>query len=191
MLKLIVGLANPGEQYQKTRHNAGAWWIEALKEQFPCELKLESKYKALFGQAVINHRKYALMIPQTFMNLSGQSVAAYANFYKLEPEQILVVHDELDIPPGEIRFKHSGGFGGHNGLKDIGSKLGSKDFYRLRIGIGHPGNPKQVSGYVLKKPKPEDKNQIDDAIQYSLKHLDDLLSLKMTELQNNLHAYKP
>ena len=157
-LRLIVGLGNPGSQYQGTRHNAGEDFIESLARRFSGELKLDSKYFGRTGEILISHKKVKLLIPTTFMNRSGQCVAALANFFKIQPEEILVAHDELDMPPGLAKLKFSGGHGGHNGLRDIISHLGnSRDFYRLRIGIGHPGSAKLVSDYVLKKASPDDR----------------------------------
>ena len=138
-IKLIVGLGNPGNQYEKTRHNAGFWFIDTLASQLGETLKHESKFHGEVVKTAINYRNVWLLKPDTFMNKSGLAIAALANFYKIEPEEILIVHDELDIPPGSIRFKVGGGHGGHNGLRDTVAKMGSKSFQRLRVGIGHPG----------------------------------------------------
>lgn len=138
-IRLLVGLANPGPEYARTRHNAGAWVVEELARVHNISLREESKYYGLTGRIMANGQDLRLLIPTTFMNLSGKSVAALANFYQIKPEEILVAHDELDLPPGVAKFKKGGGHGGHNGLRDIISKMGNnKDFYRLRVGIGHP-----------------------------------------------------
>lgn len=138
-IRLLVGLANPGPEYARTRHNAGAWVVEELARVHNINLREESKYYGLTGRIMANGQDLRLLIPTTFMNLSGKSVAALANFYQIKPEEILVAHDELDLPPGVAKFKKGGGHGGHNGLRDIISKMGNnKDFYRLRVGIGHP-----------------------------------------------------
>ncbi len=140
-IDLIVGLGNPGRQYEDTRHNAGAWFVERLARQHHANLSNDAKYKALTGRATINGHDVRLLIPTTFMNVSGQAVAPFANFFKIPAERILVAHDELDLPPGVAKLKQGGGHGGHNGLRDIISKLGNnKNFARLRIGIGHPGH---------------------------------------------------
>lgn len=169
-VELIVGLGNPGQNYERTRHNAGADLCLELAKSHHVELKHEAKF---FGDTVkitIDNRDVRLLIPTTFMNRSGQSVAALARFYQVPVEAILVVHDELDLPPGAARYKKGGGHGGHNGLRDIIQSLGNnKDFARLRIGIGHPGNARQVADYVLKKASPSEQqlilNSIDDALR--------------------------
>ena len=169
-VELIVGLGNPGQNYERTRHNAGADLVLELAKSHHVELKHEAKF---FGDTVkitIDNRDVRLLIPTTFMNRSGQSVAALARFYQVPVEAILVVHDELDLPPGAARYKKGGGHGGHNGLRDIIQSLGNnKDFARLRIGIGHPGNARQVADYVLKKASPSEQqlilNSIDDALR--------------------------
>jgi len=165
VIKLIVGLGNPGPQYSQTRHNAGVWYTQALANAYSIPLELETKFFGSLGRGLIENRDCRLLIPNTFMNLSGKSVAAVANFYKIEAEEILVAHDELDIPSGTVKLKQSGGHGGHNGLRDIISSLGNcRDFHRLRIGIDHPGNKNQVSNYVLSKASPIDQKAIDESI---------------------------
>lgn len=169
-VELIVGLGNPGPNYERTRHNAGADLVLELAKSLNVELKHESKFFGDTAKVAIDGRDVRLLIPSTFMNLSGKSIGALAKFYQIAPEAILVVHDELDKPPGEARFKKGGGHGGHNGLRDTIKCLGnSKEFARLRIGIGHPGNAKQVADYVLKKASPNDQqlivNSIDDALR--------------------------
>lgn len=169
-VELIVGLGNPGPNYERTRHNAGADLVLELAKSLHVELKHESKFFGDTARVTLDGNDVRLLIPSTFMNLSGKSVNALAKFYQIAPEAILVVHDELDKPPGEARFKKGGGHGGHNGLRDTIKCLGNnKEFARLRIGIGHPGNAKQVADYVLKKASPNDQqlilNSIDDALR--------------------------
>jgi PTH1 family peptidyl-tRNA hydrolase len=169
-VELIVGLGNPGPNYERTRHNAGADLVLELAKSLHVELKHESKFFGDTARVILDGHDVRLLIPSTFMNLSGKSVNALAKFYQIAPEAILVVHDELDKPPGEARFKKGGGHGGHNGLRDTIKCLGNnKEFARLRIGIGHPGNAKQVADYVLKKASPSDQqliiNSIDDALR--------------------------
>ncbi len=169
-VELIVGLGNPGPIYERTRHNAGADLVLELAKSLHVELKHESKFFGYTARVTLDGHDVRLLIPSTFMNLSGKSVNALAKFYQIAPEAILVVHDELDKPPGEARFKKGGGHGGHNGLRDTIKCLGNnKEFARLRIGIGHPGNAKQVADYVLKKASPNDQqliiNSIDDALR--------------------------
>lgn len=169
-VELIVGLGNPGPNYERTRHNAGADLVLELAKSLHVELKHESKFFGDTARVTLDGRDVRLLIPSTFMNLSGKSVNGLAKFYQIAPENILVVHDELDLPPGVSRFKKGGGHGGHNGLRDTIKCLGNnKDFARLRIGIGHPGNAKQVANYVLKKASPDDQqliiNSIDDALR--------------------------
>nr|MDQ2995055.1 aminoacyl-tRNA hydrolase [Pseudomonadota bacterium] len=153
LIKLIVGLGNPGPQYASTRHNVGAWLVEELARQHHTALRADTKFLGQYCKIRLGDQECLLLVPTTFMNLSGQSVKALAQYYKIAPEEILVAHDELDFPTGQIRFKHDGGHGGHNGLRDIISHLHSKTFHRLRIGIDHPGNRDDVVGYVLKPPR--------------------------------------
>ena len=169
-VELIVGLGNPGPNYDRTRHNAGADLVLELAKSYQVALKHESKFFGDTAKITIDGRDVRLLIPTTFMNRSGQSVAALARFYQVPVEAILVIHDELDIAPGAARFKKGGGHGGHNGLRDIVQSLGNnKSFARLRIGIGHPGDARQVADYVLKKASPSDQqlisNSIDDALR--------------------------
>ncbi len=168
-IRLVVGLGNPGRDYEDTRHNTGFWWVDALARDLKLNLALESRF---FGETARHgHGDDSLWLlkPATFMNASGKSVAALARFYKIPVEQILVVHDELDIPPGETRLKQGGGHGGHNGLKDIAAHMGSPNFWRLRLGIGHPGDRNQVVDFVLKAPRREEQELIDDAVLRSLR----------------------
>lgn len=165
--RLIVGLGNPGAEYEDTRHNAGFWFIDQLARQLKISLAPQSKFFGLAGRA----GELWLLQPTTFMNRSGQAVAALANFYKIAPAEILVVHDELDLPPGGIRLKQGGGNGGHNGLKDIQAKIGTPDYWRLRLGIGHPrtlGLAQQVADFVLHPPRKEEQADIEQALHRCL-----------------------
>ena len=187
-IKMIVGLGNPGSEYEQTRHNAGFWFIDELAWQYKATLKEEKKFFGSVARISISGSDLWLLKPSTFMNRSGQAVAALAQFYKIKPEEILVVHDELDIPCGRIKFKLGGGNGGHNGLKDIQARLGTPDFYRLRLGIDHPGERNLVVGYVLNKPSPEHRQQIDEAINKSLKAVPMLLAGEWEEAVHFLHS---
>jgi len=164
-IKLIVGLGNPGREYESTRHNAGFWWLDDFAEGQQCVFKAESKFHGVTARGNVQGRELFLLKPQTFMNVSGRAVGAMSQFYKIFPENILVVHDELDLPPGSAKLKLGGGHGGHNGLKDIIAHLGTRDFWRLRIGIGHPGERSEVSNYVLNEPRREESELIVHAMQ--------------------------
>ncbi len=190
-IKLLVGLANPGPEYSKTRHNAGAWYIEELARSTNTQLKSEAKFFGLTGRMQTQDQDIRLLIPTTFMNLSGKAVIAMANFYRIAPEEILVAHDELDLPPGIAKFKQGGGHGGHNGLKDVISKLGnSKNFYRLRIGIGHPGHKDRVTGFVLGKAPQQEQSLIDSAVDEAVRSTTILAKDGMTKAMNRLHSFK-
>ncbi|ABB73899.1 peptidyl-tRNA hydrolase [Nitrosospira multiformis ATCC 25196] len=167
-MKLIVGLGNPGREYAATRHNAGAWWVVRLADQLGVTLKADGKFHGLCARIGQGESESWLLNPQTYMNASGRAVAALCRFYRIQPEQMLVVHDELDLPPGVSRLKLDGGLGGHNGLKDIVAHLGTREFWRLRIGIGHPGEKHAVVNYVLQPPRKEEAALIDTAINDSL-----------------------
>lgn len=157
---LIVGLGNPGPTYECTRHNAGFWFLDELARRHGCTFRAEPKFFGEIARLSLEGREYWLLKPATFMNRSGQAVLSMAGFYKIPPEAILVVHDEIDLPPGTVRLKRGGGHGGHNGLRDIVNRLGSSDFARLRIGVGHPGSSDQVVGYVLSRPSKQDEELI-------------------------------
>lgn len=190
-IRLLVGLANPGQEYAKTRHNAGAWVVEELARVHNVYLKEESKFFGLTGRIQANGHDLRLLIPTTYMNLSGKALAALAKFYQIKPEEILVAHDELDLPPGIAKFKKGGGHGGHNGLKDIISKMANnKDFYRLRIGIGHPGHKDKVAGFVLNKAPQKEQENIDATVDESVRCLDILLKDGLNKAQNRLHSFK-
>jgi peptidyl-tRNA hydrolase, PTH1 family len=164
--QVVVGLGNPGAEYSETRHNAGFWFCERLAARLGAAFARETRFHGLFGQA--REAGVWLLMPLTYMNRSGLSVGALARFYRVPPAEILVVHDELDIPPGQLRLKFGGGLGGHNGLKDITAHLGTQDYWRLRIGIGHPGNRNEVVSYVLKPPRPEERGEIETALDQAL-----------------------
>lgn len=187
-IKLIVGLGNPGASYDKTRHNVGAWVVSFLAEKNQLILRKENKFSASIASHAETNTPYYLAIPNTFMNLSGQAVQALAHFYRLKPHDILIVHDELDLPPGTARLKFSGGAGGHNGLKDIIEKLHSPDFYRLRIGIGHPGHRNEVSDYVLSRPSAEDHTKIISSIDASLAVIPYVLRGEIDKAMHQLHT---
>lgn len=189
-IKLIVGLGNPGSEYRGTRHNAGADFTEELARLNGGALRAESRFFGLAGQVNLAGHDLRLLIPTTFMNRSGKAVAAMATFFKIAPDEILVAHDELDIAPGTARFKRGGGHGGHNGLRDIIPALGNNnDFYRLRIGIGHPGHASRVSGYVLSKPSAEDRERIDASIREAISALPLLLDGDATKAMTRLHSF--
>lgn len=164
-IKLIVGLGNPGAQYAGTRHNAGFWWVEEFARAHGATFRAESKFHGLVARATLHGHEVHLLMPQTFMNVSGRAVVALALYFKILPDEILVVHDELDLPPGTTKLKLGGGHGGHNGLKDIIAHLSTKDFWRLRIGIGHPGERSEVSNFVLNPPRKEEQVLIDQAME--------------------------
>jgi PTH1 family peptidyl-tRNA hydrolase len=167
-IRLIVGLGNPGREYETTRHNAGYWWVDELARLQNLSFRNEAKFHGLTARGQLHGHEVFLLKPQTFMNLSGRAVGALAQFYKITPAEILVVHDELDLPPGAARLKLGGGHGGHNGLKDIIAHLGTRDFWRLRLGIGHPGERAEVVNFVLNDPRREERELIDVAMQRAL-----------------------
>ncbi|QLB17555.1 aminoacyl-tRNA hydrolase [Mannheimia varigena] len=190
-IKLIVGLANPGAKYEETRHNAGEWLINKLARMYNVSLKEEAKYFGKVAKINTAQGEVRLLVPTTFMNLSGKAVGALANFYRIKPEEILVAHDELDLPPGSVKLKKGGGHGGHNGLKDIIAALGNnKEFYRVRIGIGHPGHKDLVAGYVLGKPAPQEKELINAAVDESSRCIEILLKDGIVRATNRLNSFK-
>jgi PTH1 family peptidyl-tRNA hydrolase len=186
LIQLIAGLGNPGPEYAETRHNAGFWLLDALLQQANGTWTSQSKFFGLTSRCHIGSQPIQLLKPTTFMNKSGQSVLALAQFYKIPPEAILIVHDELDIFPGEIRIKRGGGHGGHNGLRDLHRVLGDS-YARIRVGIGHPGHKSEVLNYVLGKPRIEDRNVIDDAIRATLSWLPDIVRGEWNAAMNALH----
>ncbi len=165
-IRLIVGLGNPGKEYERTRHNAGFWLLERFAQASGVVLRKEAKYQALVGRHASSGAW--LLLPQTYMNASGRAVIMLAGFFKLTPAEILVAHDELDFAPGVAKLKLGGGIAGHNGLRDISQRLGSHDYWRLRLGIGHPGDKDQVHDYVLQKPPPEERAAIESALEAAL-----------------------
>ena len=186
---MIVGLGNPGPKYQRTRHNAGADFVRALANSVGATLSTESKFYGETARISLNGRDIRLLVPITYMNRSGQAVSAITKFYQIEPQNILVAHDELDHSPGTSRLKIGGGHGGHNGLRDIIKNLGNnKDFARLRIGIGHPGHADQVADYVLKKPSKGDQQLIDNSISDALNSLPLAIQGEWEQAMNKLHS---
>lgn len=188
MISLIVGLGNPGDQYLKTRHNAGFWLLDLLAKNYQGIWKTEKKFFAETAQISINHLPIRLLKPQTFMNASGRSVASIAHFYNIDPESILVVHDELDLPEGDIKLKKGGGHGGHNGLRDIISALGTREFYRLRIGIDRPQDRKLVIDYVLKSPSKSGMIKIDLGNERGIKAIEMLIKDNAEKAMHWLHT---
>ncbi|WP_106478449.1 aminoacyl-tRNA hydrolase [Phytohalomonas tamaricis] len=187
----IIGLGNPGAQYADTRHNAGAWLVEALARECLETLRPERKFLGDYAKVRFKGHELHLLVPSTYMNRSGQSVSLLAKFFKLEPEQFLIAHDELDIPAGQARYKQGGGHGGHNGLRDIISALGNANsFHRLRVGIDHPGDAKLVTHYVLGSPGKAERQAIDAAIEESLATLPDAISGEWARAMNRLHSFK-
>jgi PTH1 family peptidyl-tRNA hydrolase len=191
MIKLFVGLGNPGPEYEATRHNAGFWWIDALARERKLTLMPERSYHGLVARMQVGGQPVWLLEPQTFMNLSGKSVAALARFFKIEPHEILVVHDELDVVPGQAKLKRGGSHAGHNGLRDIHAQLGTGDYWRLRLGIGHPGVKSEVINWVLKKPSPEQRTAIEDAIARTLHAFPALVAGEMDKATLLIHTSKP
>ena len=186
-IKLFVGLGNPGEQYVETRHNVGFWWIDFIGQNHKLSLKNSKKYFGKFSKHNEDGEVFFLK-PSTFMNDSGKSVQALAKFYKIEPEEILVIHDELDIQPGTAKLKLGGGHGGHNGLKSIQTSLGSNNFWRLRIGVGHPGDKSKVTGYVLNKPSKIEMQLIQESIINSYKVFSYIMLGQFEKAMLNLHS---
>ena len=190
-IQLIVGLGNIGQEYAQTRHNAGWWMLDELAATWGASFREDKKYYAEVAKAKTPQGEVWLMKPSTYMNKSGQAVGALANFFKIPVSDLLVLHDELDIPPGHVRLKKGGGNGGHNGLKDIQAKMGSADFWRVRLGIGHPGDRNLVSGFVLNKPSRDDREAIDDAIWRTRCEINDILSGDMEAAMRVLHSNNP
>ncbi|GAB4224374.1 MAG: aminoacyl-tRNA hydrolase [Gammaproteobacteria bacterium] len=186
-IELIVGLGNPGPEYALTRHNAGAWFAESIAQYHQTEFKLEKKFHAHLAQIKFQQHSCLLALPTTFMNRSGQCIQALMQFYKWQPSQVLVAHDDLDLPSGTARLKFDGGHGGHNGLRDIISHIG-KAFYRLRIGIGHPGHRDLVHDYVLHRPSQHDKMRIHSAIEEAMQSLPLVLSGDINGAMKQLHT---
>ncbi|MDP0588751.1 MAG: aminoacyl-tRNA hydrolase [Candidatus Endonucleobacter bathymodioli] len=189
-IQLIVGLGNPGGQYENTRHNAGFWFVEQMARVYGVSLQAEKKFFGYVTKVIVGEQEVRLLTPSTFMNCSGRSVSAISSFFKIPVQSILVVHDELDFPPGIGRFKLGGGHGGHNGLRNIISSLANdRDFQRLRIGIGHPGNSKDVVNYVLQKPSVADRQKMDSMIDEALQVMPDVLSGGWRKAVQQLHNF--
>jgi PTH1 family peptidyl-tRNA hydrolase len=191
MIKLFVGLGNPGAEYEDTRHNAGFWWVDALARELNVNLVPDKSYFAKVARTQIKGQTIWLLEPQTFMNLSGKSVGALAKFFKIAPQEILVAHDELDVVPGEAKLKFGGSHAGHNGLRDIHAQLGTGDYWRLRLGIGHPGVKAEVINWVLKKPMAEQRDLIQESIARSVKAADMLMQGDMEKAMVQIHTSKP
>ena len=191
-IRLIVGLGNPGAEYEQTRHNAGFWLVDNLANSLPnARLQRESGFNALVAKTIIGGNQLWLLEPQTYMNRSGQSVGAIARFYKIQPDEILVVHDELDLPPGAAKLTKGGSSGGHNGLKDISSALGTQDYWRLRIGIGHPRTlnlNQPVADFVLHRPRREEQLLIEEAIEKALRIIPTAVAGDFTKATMELHT---
>ncbi|MBV8031086.1 MAG: aminoacyl-tRNA hydrolase [Betaproteobacteria bacterium] len=189
MIRLVVGLGNPGKEYERTRHNAGFWLVERFAQASGVHFRKDAKYQALVAR--LEGSGAWLLLPQSFMNASGRAVQMLAGFFKIKPEEILVAHDELDFAPGVARIKQGGGIAGHNGLRDISQRVASHDYWRLRIGIGHPGDKDAVADYVLHKPSQEDKVAIDEALGRALEILPLCLSGDMQGAIQKLHSSEP
>ncbi|MBE7563818.1 aminoacyl-tRNA hydrolase [Acidithiobacillus sp. HP-6] len=185
---LLAGLGNPGAEYARTRHNAGFWALQTFAEKAGASLRLESRWHCLAATTQNSGQQLGLCLPQDFMNRSGAPVQSMAAFYKVPAARILVIHDELDLPPGTARLKWSGGHGGHNGLRDLDRALGTRDYWRLRLGIGHPGHKNAVINYVLGVPSAMDKSAIDLAIEHSLAVLPEFLDGRSDAAQKTLHS---
>jgi PTH1 family peptidyl-tRNA hydrolase len=188
VIQLIVGLGNPGAEYEPTRHNAGFWFVDELARRCQQSFRGEARFHSEIARCQLDGQECRLQKPQTFMNRSGQPARSLMQFFKIPVEQILVAHDDLDLPAGTIKLKKGGGHGGHNGLRDLVSQLGSNDFYRLRIGIGHPGHKDQVVDYVLKKPGKEDRRLIDGAIDAALDVMPLVIGGHLAKAMQVLHS---
>jgi PTH1 family peptidyl-tRNA hydrolase len=191
MIKLLVGLGNPGPDYEATRHNAGFWFVDGAARALKTTLMVDRSYQGLVGRTTVGGQAVWLLEPQTFMNLSGKSVATLARFFKINADEILVVHDELDLPPGEAKLKFGGSHAGHNGLRDIHAQLGTADYWRLRLGVGHPGLKSEVIHWVLKRPTLDHRMAIDQCIDRSLSALHLLLAGDMNQAMLRIHTSKP
>ncbi len=191
MIKLFVGLGNPGAPYEATRHNAGFWWIDALSHALKAPLTYDKNFFGQAARTTVQGQNIWLLTPQTFMNLSGKSVGALAKFFKIQPGEILVAHDELDVVPGQVKLKFGGSHAGHNGLRDIHTQLGTPDYWRLRLGVGHPGSRDEVVDWVLRKPLQEHRMAIDEGIARCLKAVPDLLAGEMDKATMLIHTHTP
>ena len=187
-IKCVAGLGNPGPKYADTRHNAGFWFVDHLAAAYGAVLRAENKFSGEVARISTAHGDCWLLKPMTYMNHSGRAVAALCNFYKISPANLLVAYDELDLNPGVVRLKTGGGHGGHNGLRDICAALGSKDFHRLRIGIGHPGHKEAVVGHVLSRPGKVEQQAVEIGLDEALRNWDTVVSGEMQKAMNALHS---
>jgi PTH1 family peptidyl-tRNA hydrolase len=185
---IIVGLGNPGNEYANTRHNAGFWFVDEVARKFGGSFKHDKKFQGEVARTTIDGHQVWLLKPDTYMNLSGQSVLALMQFYKIKLANILVVHDDLDLPVGDVRLKQGGGHGGHNGLRDIISRCGGNSFLRIRLGIGHPGNKSKVTGHVLKKASTDDQVAIENAIDKAMAELERIINGETAKAMQSLHT---
>jgi len=187
-IQLIVGLGNPGGKYEATRHNAGFWFVDRLADAGHTVFRAESRFQGEVCKIIAGGRDCWLLKPVTYMNHSGRSISALANYYKIKPENILIAHDELDLPAGKIRLKKGGGHGGHNGLRDSIAALSAKEFWRLRIGIDHPGHRNQVVDYVLSRPSKNDLAAIDEGLDEAVRYIDGICGGEQQAVMNRLHS---
>ncbi len=187
-ISLIAGLGNPGPGYAQTRHNAGYWFLDALQRRTIFSFRSETRFRGELAEVLVGGQKVRLLRPTTWMNESGGPVSAVARYFGIDPGQILVVHDDLDLPPGVARLKRAGGHGGHNGLRSIFQELGSQEFARLRLGIGHPGSPDDVTDYVLRTPSADDRDAISNAIERTLDFFDGIAAGEWENVMNQLHS---
>ncbi len=190
-IRLLVGLGNPDPRDRNTRHNAGFWFADAVASRWGGSFRSQSNFFGDVADCQVGDARLRLLKPMTYMNNSGRSVAAFVNFYKLGSDEILVAHDEIDLPPGTVRLKRGGGHGGHNGLRDIIPQLGNAEFARLRIGVGHPGDKNAVVGYVLKAAPADEQRAIDDAVALALDHFPDIVTGKLENVMTFLHRKSP
>ncbi len=190
-ISLVVGLGNPGVEYQDTRHNAGFWFVDELARRYALSLRSESRFFGDTARGSIAGCDVRLLRPNTYMNHSGRAVTSLAGFFRISVGSILVVHDEIDLPPGTVRLKKGGGHGGHNGLRDVIAALGSKEFYRLRLGVGHPGHKDDVVDYVLRKPSRDERRLIDESVDRAVDATPDVLAGRIQQTMNSLHAPNP
>lgn len=187
-IQLVAGLGNPGAKYEQTRHNAGFWFVDGISEQHHCRLRYEARFHGDVGRCELRGHDCRLQRPATYMNRSGQAVVALTHFFRIPRDEVLVVHDELDLPAGVARLKRGGGHGGHNGLRDLIAHLGGNDFLRLRIGIGHPGNRDQVIDYVLQRPSKQDREMIQGAIERAVDVMPLAVSGELERAMHKLHS---
>ena len=187
-IQLVAGLGNPGPEYQQTRHNAGFWFVDAMAERCGITLRNDARFHSDVAGCTLDGHDFRLQKPTTFMNHSGRAVAALAGYFRVPRQTILVIHDDLDLPPGTVRLKRGGGHGGHNGLRDLIPSLGGKDFLRLRIGIGHPGDRDRVVDYVLSRPSREDRRLIDEGIEAAVDTMPGILAGELEQAMHRLHS---